>query len=153
MTNPCVSFVRLFVCACLYASVCVCVRKCPSTPWDDPNGWLGVKHPMTCPSLRGAHQSDSPHDRQHPRDNTPMTETHPTLNLQLHIKYYFSWFRPSLLWNSLPKDLRHCSTPSLFKIKLKTFLFSQYCMCCVLCCGMCVCVRACVCTVSCYVYK
>ena len=29
-------------------------------------------------------------------------------------------------WNSLPQDLRHCSTLSSFKAKLKTFLFSQY---------------------------
>ena len=30
------------------------------------------------------------------------------------------------IWNSLPQDLRHCSTLSSFKAKLKTFLFSQY---------------------------
>ena len=29
------------------------------------------------------------------------------------------------IWNSLPQDLRHCSTLSPFKAKLKTFLFSQ----------------------------
>ena len=28
--------------------------------------------------------------------------------------------------NSLPQDLRHCSTLSSFKARLKTFLFSQY---------------------------
>ena len=27
------------------------------------------------------------------------------------------------IWNSLPHDLRHCSTLSSFKAKLKTFLF------------------------------
>ena len=32
----------------------------------------------------------------------------------------------SHIWNSLPQDLRHCSTLSPFKAKLKTFLFSQY---------------------------
>ena len=37
----------------------------------------------------------------------------------------FSCFRPHI-WNSLPQDLRHCSTLSSFKAKLKTFLFSQY---------------------------
>ena len=38
----------------------------------------------------------------------------------------FSCFGPHV-WNSLPQDLRHCSTPSSFKAKLKTFpLFSQY---------------------------
>ena len=37
----------------------------------------------------------------------------------------FSCFGPHI-WNSLPQDLRHCSTPSSFKAKLKTFLFSQY---------------------------
>ena len=38
----------------------------------------------------------------------------------------FSCFGPTLIWNSLPQDLRHCSTLSSFKAKLKTFLFSQY---------------------------
>ena len=37
----------------------------------------------------------------------------------------FSYFGPHI-WNSLPQDLRHCSTLSSFKAKLKTFLFSQY---------------------------
>ena len=37
----------------------------------------------------------------------------------------FSCFGPHI-WNSLPQNLRHCSTPSSFKAKLKTFLFSQY---------------------------
>ena len=34
----------------------------------------------------------------------------------------FSCFGPHI-WNSLPQDLRHCSTLSSFKAKLKTFLF------------------------------
>ena len=37
----------------------------------------------------------------------------------------FSCFGPRI-WNSFPQDLRHCSTLSSFKAKLKTFLFSQY---------------------------
>ena len=37
----------------------------------------------------------------------------------------FSCFGPHI-WNSLPQNLRHCSTLSSFKAKLKTFLFSQY---------------------------
>ena len=37
----------------------------------------------------------------------------------------FSCFGPHI-WNSLPQDLRHCSTLSSFKAQLKTFLFSQY---------------------------
>ena len=36
-----------------------------------------------------------------------------------------SCFEPHI-WNSLPQDLRHCSTLSSFKAKLKTSLFSQY---------------------------
>ena len=32
----------------------------------------------------------------------------------------------AFIWNSFPQDLRHCSTLSFFKAKLKTFLFSQY---------------------------
>ena len=73
----------------------------------------------------------------------------------------FSCFGPHI-WNSLPQDLRHCSTLSYFKAKLKTF-FSQYfrpnqyqfllqlvcvCVCvracvraCVCVCVLCVCVR------------
>ena len=35
----------------------------------------------------------------------------------------FSCFGPHI-WNSLPQDLRHCSTQSSFKAKLKTFLSS-----------------------------
>ena len=35
----------------------------------------------------------------------------------------FSCFGPHIL-NSLPQDLRHCTTLSSFKAKLKTFLFS-----------------------------
>ena len=37
----------------------------------------------------------------------------------------FSCFGPHI-WNSLPQGLRHCSTLSSFKTKLKTFIFSQY---------------------------
>ena len=37
----------------------------------------------------------------------------------------FSCFGPRI-WNSLPQDLRHCSTLSSFKAKLKTILFLQY---------------------------
>ena len=37
----------------------------------------------------------------------------------------FSCFEPHI-WNSLPQDLRHCSTLSSFKANLKTFLSSQY---------------------------
>ena len=37
----------------------------------------------------------------------------------------FSCFGPHI-WNSLAQDLRHCSTLSSFKAKLKTFFFSQY---------------------------
>ena len=37
----------------------------------------------------------------------------------------FSCFGPHI-WNPLPQDLRHCSTLSSFKAKLKTFLFSHH---------------------------
>ena len=64
----------------------------------------------------------------------------------------FSYFGP-YIWNSLPQDLRHCSTFLSFKAKLKTYLFSQYfwsqlisapsfCYCHCAC--VCACVRACV---------
>ena len=39
-----------------------------------------------------------------------------------HGFHAFSCFGPHI-WNSLPQDLRHCSTLSSFKAKLKTFLF------------------------------
>ena len=39
--------------------------------------------------------------------------------------FHTSCFGPHI-WNSLPQDLRHCSTQSSFKAKLKTFLFSLY---------------------------
>ena len=42
-----------------------------------------------------------------------------------HGFHTFSCFGPHI-WNSLTQDLRHCSTLSSFKAKLKTFLFSQY---------------------------
>ena len=44
---------------------------------------------------------------------------------KIHDFRAFSCFGPHI-WNSLPQDLRHCSTLSSFKAKLKTFLFSQY---------------------------
>ena len=45
--------------------------------------------------------------------------------LKTHVFRTFSCFRPHI-WNSLPQDLRHCSTLSSFQAQLKTFLFSQY---------------------------
>ena len=37
----------------------------------------------------------------------------------------FAYFGP-YVWNSLPQGIRQCSTLPSFKMKLKTFLFSQY---------------------------
>ena len=37
----------------------------------------------------------------------------------------FSHFGPHI-WNNLPNDIRYSATPSPFKSKLKTFLFSEY---------------------------
>ncbi|WP_419615719.1 reverse transcriptase family protein [Thiolapillus sp.] len=37
----------------------------------------------------------------------------------------FTYFGP-YVWNSLPQDIRQCSTLTSFKANLKTFLFSQY---------------------------
>ena len=45
--------------------------------------------------------------------------------LKTHVFHTFSCFGPHI-WNSLPQNLRHCSTLSSFKDKLKTFLLSQY---------------------------
>ena len=64
----------------------------------------------------------------------------------------FSCFGPHV-WNSLPQDLRHCSTLLSFKAKLKTFLFSQYFHPNIstqfLLQSVCVCARACVCVCVC----
>ena len=46
-------------------------------------------------------------------------------NRKTHGFRTFSCFGPHI-WNSVPQYLRHCSTLSSFKAKLKTFLFSQY---------------------------
>ena len=37
----------------------------------------------------------------------------------------FTYFGP-YVWNSLPQDIRQCSTLTSFKTNLQTFLFSQY---------------------------
>ena len=51
----------------------------------------------------------------HPHAGNPTIQTQDSwLSFEFHI------------WNSFPQDLRHCSTLSSFKAKLKTFLFSQY---------------------------
>ena len=86
------------------------------------------------------------------RTPTVSCHTH-TISCHTHTHGFrtFSCFGPHI-WNSLPQDLRHCSTLSSFKAKLKTFLFSQYfhpnlyqypVSATVIVC-VCVCVRACV---------
>ena len=70
-----------------------------------------------------------------------------------HGFHTFSCFGPHI-WNSLTQDLRHCSTMSSFKAKLKTFLFSQYFQNTVrrgrfLLQSLCVCVCVCVCVSTC----
>ena len=58
---------------------------------------------------------------------TPSRTLHPSSDTHmLEIQQYkrtFSCFGLHI-WNSLPENLRHCSTLSSFKAKLKTFLFS-----------------------------
>ena len=44
-----------------------------------------------------------------------------TILIDTHCFRTFSCFGPHI-WNSLPQDLRHCSTLSSFKAKLRTFL-------------------------------
>ena len=76
-----------------------------------------------------------------PRYRHP-TPTTPTLKMQDERWLYTPSFRPICLeltasprrkcnnhrnvWNSLPQDIRQCSTLTSFKANLKTFLFSQY---------------------------
>ena len=48
----------------------------------------------------------------------------PTIQTQPHGFRTFTYFGP-YVWNSLPQDIRQCSTLTSFKTNLKTFLFSQ----------------------------
>ena len=113
-------------------------QTCPSTPWDDRNGWLGVKYPMTylpvlaCmePTSQILHMTANTNDRN--SSNTEHTTSY-EISLSLALD------PPSFGIHSQ----KTCSTLSSFKMKLKTFLLSQYCMCCVLWC-VCVCACACV---------
>ena len=57
--------------------------------------------------------------------NTCMLETQ-QYKRKTHGFRTFSCLFGRHIWNSLPQDLRHFSTLSSFKAKLKTFLFSQY---------------------------
>ena len=61
----------------------------------------------------------------HSSSDTRMLKIH-QYKCKTHGFRTFSCFGPHI-WNSFPQDLRHCSTLSTsFKVKLKTFLFSQY---------------------------
>ena len=83
------------------------------------NGLTGTTY-CGCTVLLASHRSLT----LHRPDYTRMLEIQ-QYKRKTHGFRTFSCFGPHI-WNSLPQDLRHCSTLSSFKAKLKTFLFSQY---------------------------
>ena len=95
-------------------------------PGYNRSGWLGVKHQVT---YLLAYLSELLHVYTPSRTLRSSSDSRILKIQQYKHKTHgfrtFSCFGP-LIWNSLPQDLRHCSTLSSFKAKLKTFLFSQY---------------------------
>ena len=110
-----------------------------STPLLEKLHWLPIseriKHKVTCmcfSAINGsgpAYLSELLHVYTPSRALRSSSDTRMLEIQQYKRKTYgfrtFSCFGP-YIWNSLPQDLRHCSTLSSFKAKLKTFLFSQY---------------------------
>ena len=110
-----------------------------STPLLEKLHWLPIsehtKYKVTCKyfsAISGsgpAYLSEllhvyTPSHTLHSSSDTHMLEIQ-QYKCKTHGFHTFSCFGPHI-WNSLPQDLRHCSTLSSFKAKLKTFLFSQY---------------------------
>ena len=105
-----------------------------STPLLEKLHWLPIsehiKYKVTCMCLPiSAYLSELLHVYSPSRTLRSSSDTR-MLEIQqykhkTHGFHAFSCFGPHI-WNSLPQDLRHCSTLSYFKAKLKTFLFSQY---------------------------
>ncbi len=93
-------------CVCVCVCVCVCARPFRNSSVSE---LLHVYTPSS--TLRSSSDTRVLEIQQYKR--------------KTHGFRTFSCFGPHV-WNSLPQDLRHCSTLSSFKAKLKTFLFSQY---------------------------
>ena len=110
-----------------------------STPLLEKLHWLPIseriKYKVACmcfSAINGsgpAYLSEMLHVYSPSRTLRSSSETRMLKIQQYKLKTYgfgvFSRFGPHI-WNSLPQDLRHCSTLLSFKAKLKIFLFSQY---------------------------
>ena len=110
-----------------------------STPLLEKLHWLPIseriKYKVACMCFSAINGSGSAYLSELLHDYTPSRTLRSSSDTRmLEIQQYkrethgfrnSSCFGPHI-WNSLPQDLRHCSTLSSFKVKLKTSLFSQY---------------------------
>ena len=110
-----------------------------STPLLEKLPWLPIKksnkHKVACMCFSAINGSGPAYFSELLHVYTPScTRRSPSDTRMLKIRKYkrktrgfrtFFCFGP-YNWNSLPQDLRHCSTLSSFKTKLKIILFSQY---------------------------
>ena len=91
---------------------------------------LAPRHHHSTPLLEKSHWLSELLHAYTPSRTLPSSRDTRILNIQQYKRKTnffrtFSCFGPHIR-NSLPQDLRHCSTLSSFKAKLNTFLFSQY---------------------------
>ena len=94
-----------------------------------------IKYKVACMCFNAINGSDPAYLSELLHVYTPSRTLHSSSDTRiLKIQQYkrktrgfhaFSCFGPHI-WNSLPQDLRHCSTLSYFKTNPKIFLFSQY---------------------------
>ena len=110
-----------------------------STPLLKKQHWIPIleciKYKVTCMCFNAMNGSGPAYLSKLLHVYTPSCTLHSSSNTcMLKIQQYkckihgfctFSCFGCHI-WNSLPQDPSHCSNPSSFKAKLKTFLFSQY---------------------------
>ena len=121
-----------------------CKTRSLGTPSPTPNtspgkGWLPISerinYKVACMCFSAINGSDPVYLSELLHVYTPSRRLRSSSDTRmLKIQHYkrkthgfrtFPCFGPHI-WNSLPQDLRHCSTLSSFKAKLKTSLFSQY---------------------------
>ena len=101
-----------------------------STPLLEKLHWLpiseSIKYKVACMCFSAINGSGSAYLSELLHVYTPScTQRSSSARRKTHGFGTSSCFGPHI-WNSLPQDLRHCSTLSSFEAKLKTFLFSQY---------------------------
>ena len=138
------SWVHLILSSNLFRNSELCCKTCSlghqhSTPLLEKLHWLSIseriKYKVACTYFSAINGSGLAYLSELLHVYTPSHTLHSSSDTHvLEIQQYkckthgfctFSCFGPHI-WNSLPQDLRHCSTLSSFKAKLKTFLFSQY---------------------------